>query len=206
MMQPQTRKPPGVAGCVAPTILRYFRSRSTIYVPHEVPIDAKRDLIEVRKSEFVAGQSALAVDLIERNKQEAESSRPQAATSNAKRGGRRHLPYAFTEIGVAMLSSVLNSELALPARCIGQPEPPESPGPSTAARHRYPHPRPRLCAPQPHQEGTTVIVPHHSERPAVRLAMRRARACHAAGQKMNVRRLLWRPDGSTFGEGRAWLM
>ena len=25
-------------------------------------------------------------------------------------GGRRHLPYAFTEQGVAMLSSVLNSE------------------------------------------------------------------------------------------------
>jgi hypothetical protein len=29
------------------------------------------------------------------------------------RGGRRHLPYAFTERGVAMLSSVLNSERAV---------------------------------------------------------------------------------------------
>ena len=29
------------------------------------------------------------------------------------RGGRRHLPYAFTEQGVAMLSSVLNSERAV---------------------------------------------------------------------------------------------
>ena len=31
----------------------------------------------------------------------------------SKRGGRRYLPYAFTEEGVAMLSSVLNSERAI---------------------------------------------------------------------------------------------
>lgn len=37
--------------------------------------------------------------------------RSQFVTSN--RGGRRHLPYAFTEQGVAMLSSVLRSERAL---------------------------------------------------------------------------------------------
>jgi len=42
---------------------------------------------------------------------EAESSRSQIATS--KRGGRRYLPYAFTEQGVAMLSSVLNSDRAI---------------------------------------------------------------------------------------------
>ena len=42
---------------------------------------------------------------------EAESLRSQNATS--KRGGRRYLPYAFTEQGVAMLSSVLNSERAI---------------------------------------------------------------------------------------------
>jgi hypothetical protein len=34
-------------------------------------------------------------------------------TSNARRGGRRYLPYAFTEQGVAMLSSVLRSERAV---------------------------------------------------------------------------------------------
>src|SRR3972149_5427901 len=43
--------------------------------------------------------------------EEAESLRSQFATS--KRGGRRYLPYAFTEQGVAMLSSVLNSERAI---------------------------------------------------------------------------------------------
>ena len=38
--------------------------------------------------------------------------RSQIVTSN-KRGGRRYLPYVFTEQGVAMLSSVLKSEKAL---------------------------------------------------------------------------------------------
>ena len=43
---------------------------------------------------------------------EARLLRSQFATSK-KRGGRRYLPYAFTENGVAMLSSVLNSERAV---------------------------------------------------------------------------------------------
>ena len=34
----------------------------------------------------------------------------QTGTSNTDRGGRRYMPYVFTEQGVAMLSSVLNSE------------------------------------------------------------------------------------------------
>ncbi len=39
--------------------------------------------------------------------------RYQIGTSNTGRGGRRYLPYVFTEQGVAMLSSVLNSERAV---------------------------------------------------------------------------------------------
>jgi hypothetical protein len=39
--------------------------------------------------------------------------RSQFAISNVGRGGRRYFPYAFTEQGVAMLSSVLNSEQAI---------------------------------------------------------------------------------------------
>ena len=48
-------------------------------------------------------------------KDEAEyaSLRSQIATSNSGRGGTRYLPYAFTELGVAMLSSVLTSETAI---------------------------------------------------------------------------------------------
>ena len=39
--------------------------------------------------------------------------RSQIATTNTGRGGNRYLPYAFTELGVAMLSSVLRSETAI---------------------------------------------------------------------------------------------
>ena len=46
-------------------------------------------------------------------KEEAEALRSQFVISKPRRGGRRYLPYAFTEPGVAMLSSVLNSEHAI---------------------------------------------------------------------------------------------
>ncbi len=57
------------------------------------------------------------VDLLRRhfgtsNADGAESPRSQFGTSNG-RGGRRYLPYAFTEQGVAMLSSVLRSGRAV---------------------------------------------------------------------------------------------
>jgi len=41
------------------------------------------------------------------------SLRSQFVTSSFEHGGRRYLPYAFTEQGVAMLSSVLKSERAV---------------------------------------------------------------------------------------------
>jgi hypothetical protein len=45
-------------------------------------------------------------------KEEFENLRFQFGTSS-RWGGRRYLPYAFTEQGVAMLSSVLNSKRAI---------------------------------------------------------------------------------------------
>ena len=39
--------------------------------------------------------------------------RSQIATSKRGRGGRRYTPFVFTEQGIAMLSSVLNSERAI---------------------------------------------------------------------------------------------
>jgi hypothetical protein len=46
--------------------------------------------------------------------EEAHNLRSQFATSSSDGyGGRRYLPYAFTEQGVAMLSSVLNSRRAI---------------------------------------------------------------------------------------------
>lgn len=47
------------------------------------------------------------------DKKEYEVLRSQFVTSNKGRGGRRFKPYAFTEQGVAMLSSVLNSKKAI---------------------------------------------------------------------------------------------
>jgi hypothetical protein len=44
---------------------------------------------------------------------EFESLRSQIATSKIGRGGVRYMPMVFTEQGVAMLSSVLNSEKAI---------------------------------------------------------------------------------------------
>ena len=44
---------------------------------------------------------------------EFQSLRSQFATSKIGRGGARYLPMAFTEQGVAMLSSVLKSETAI---------------------------------------------------------------------------------------------
>ena len=46
-------------------------------------------------------------------RKEWESLRSQIVISNAGRGGARYQPVVFTEQGVAMLSSVLNSETAI---------------------------------------------------------------------------------------------
>jgi ORF6N domain len=45
--------------------------------------------------------------------EELQSLRSQIVTSKKGSGGRRYLPFAFSEQGVAMLSSVLNSETAI---------------------------------------------------------------------------------------------
>jgi phage regulator Rha-like protein len=47
--------------------------------------------------------------------EEAEPLRFQFGTSNTRRGGRRYLPYVFTEHGAVMLASVLNSSTAVAA-------------------------------------------------------------------------------------------
>ena len=50
--------------------------------------------------------------MFELTQEEFNSLRSQIVTSN-KRGGTRYMPFAFTEQGVAMLSSILNSETAI---------------------------------------------------------------------------------------------
>ena len=51
--------------------------------------------------------------MFELTKEEFENWRSQIANSNSEKMGLRYLPFAFTEQGVAMLSSVLNSERAI---------------------------------------------------------------------------------------------
>ena len=50
--------------------------------------------------------------MFELTKEEFGNLRSQFVTTN-KRGGTRYMPFAFTEQGVAMLSSILNSEVAI---------------------------------------------------------------------------------------------
>ncbi len=47
------------------------------------------------------------------SEQEASALRCQIGISKSGRGGRRYLPYVFTEQGIAMLSGVLNSPRAI---------------------------------------------------------------------------------------------
>ena len=50
--------------------------------------------------------------MFELTKEEHDILRSQNSSSN-KRGGTRYLPFAFTELGVSMLSTVLNSDVAI---------------------------------------------------------------------------------------------
>jgi len=51
--------------------------------------------------------------MMQLNAAEWAALRSQSVTSNPQRGGRRYRPYAFTEQGVAMLSTVLKSDRAI---------------------------------------------------------------------------------------------
>ena len=55
----------------------------------------------------------LKIFLFEMSWEELENWRSQFVTSNADKMGLRYSPFCFTEQGVAMLSSVLNSETAI---------------------------------------------------------------------------------------------
>ncbi len=71
-------------------------------VPTKVLLQAVKRNIKRFPSDF----------MFQLKKEEFDNLRSQIVTSSSW-GGRRYLPYAFTENGVAMLSSVLNSERAI---------------------------------------------------------------------------------------------
>ena len=86
---------------------------------HKIMLDA--DLAELygvttkRLNEQVRRNiSRFLIDfMFQLDEQETSALRSQIATSKEGRGGRRYLPYVFTEQGVAMLSSILHSERAV---------------------------------------------------------------------------------------------
>ena len=74
---------------------------------YEVPVKALNQAVKRNLDRFPEDF------MFQLGQEEATSLRSQSVTSKAGRGGRRTEPYAFTEQGVAMLSSVLHSSRAV---------------------------------------------------------------------------------------------
>lgn len=89
-------------------------------------VRGEKVMIDADLAELYGVQTRVLVQAVKRNlerfpedfmfqldAEEAAALRSQSVTSKPGRGGRRYAPYAFTEQGVAMLSSVLNSPRAI---------------------------------------------------------------------------------------------
>ena len=74
---------------------------------YHVPLKALNQAVKRNRERFPSDF------MFQLTRREAVSLRSQIVTANAGRGGRRTMPYAFTEQGVAMLSSVLRSPRAI---------------------------------------------------------------------------------------------
>ena len=106
---PRNKKPVIVAATIAQSIVRLRGHKvlldadlATLYgVPTKVLVQAVKRNLERFPEDFMFQLSA----------EEFEDLRSQSVTSSW--GGRRYTPYAFTEQGVAMLSSVLKSPRAI---------------------------------------------------------------------------------------------
>lgn len=95
--------------------------KSKIYIirGHKVMLD--KDLAELYQTPTKSLNLAVRRNLerfpndfmFQLSDEEYESLRFQIETSKMGRGGSRYLPYVFTDYGVAMLSSVLNSDRAI---------------------------------------------------------------------------------------------
>lgn len=68
-------------------------------------------MFEITETEYNYLKNSQTSQIVISNEREYADLRTQIATSSW--GGRRYLPFAFTEMGVAMLSSVLRSEVAI---------------------------------------------------------------------------------------------
>jgi hypothetical protein len=92
-----------------------------IYLIRNQKVMLDRDLAELYKVETKRLKESVrrninrfpADFMFEMSKEELENWRKQIATSNSDKMGLRYAPMVFTEQGVAMLSSVLNSDRAI---------------------------------------------------------------------------------------------
>ena len=98
--------------------------KSQIITPKIIEIRGHKVLLDFDLAELYETSTKVLKQAVRRNinrfpedfmfeltEKEFESLRSQIVTSN--RGGLRYMPFAFTEQGVAMLSSVLNNERAI---------------------------------------------------------------------------------------------
>ena len=105
-LEPRQRFLPVVPGHAAPDVLvRVLRERARLALGG---VETRELVRAVRRN-----RARFPVDFMFRlNRREFDNLRSRCGTSSAW-GGRRHLPYAFTEQGVAMLSRVLRSPRAV---------------------------------------------------------------------------------------------
>jgi len=85
---------------VSTKVLNQAVRRNPSRFPEDFMFRLTAEEAEILRSQFVTSSGDPAL-------------RSQFVTSSESHGGRRYLPYAFTEHGVAMLSSVLNSSRAV---------------------------------------------------------------------------------------------
>jgi len=94
---------------------------SKIYIIRNVRVMIDRDLASLYEVETRVLKQAVRRNIdrfpddfmFEMTRQEFEDWRSQIVISNSDKMGLRHIPMVFTEQGVAMLSSVLNSDRAI---------------------------------------------------------------------------------------------
>ena len=79
--------------------------------PEDFMFQLSKEEVESLRSQFATSNDILRSQFATLN-DGSDNLKSQFATSN-KRGGQRYLPYAFTENGIAMLSGVLRSPMAI---------------------------------------------------------------------------------------------
>ena len=107
-------------------VLNQAVQRNIERFPADFMFQLSKEEFENLKSQFATSSEDFPRSQFATLNDEQENLRSQFATSNAnsinltsqivisnKRGGQRYLPYAFTENGIAMLSSVLRSPIAI---------------------------------------------------------------------------------------------